>query len=67
MIPAPFEYKRATSLDEAVGLLATEDAKVLAGGHSLIPLLRLRHPSDEAIRRGVCCAVSPAIALHLSR
>jgi carbon-monoxide dehydrogenase medium subunit len=42
VIPAPFEYKRASSLDEAVELLGTEDAKVLAGGHSLIPLLRLR-------------------------
>jgi carbon-monoxide dehydrogenase medium subunit len=42
LIPAPFEYKRATSLDEAIELLGTEDAKVLAGGHSLIPLLRLR-------------------------
>ena len=42
MIPAAFEYERAGSLDEAIELLGREDAKVLAGGQSLIPLLRLR-------------------------
>ena len=44
MIPAAFEYERATSVDDAVQKLARhgEDAKVLAGGHSLIPLMRLR-------------------------
>jgi carbon-monoxide dehydrogenase medium subunit len=44
MIPAAFDYTRVGSVDEAVSALseAGEDAKVLAGGHSLIPLLRLR-------------------------
>jgi aerobic carbon-monoxide dehydrogenase medium subunit len=43
MIPAAFDYQRASSVDEATRLLAqAEDAKVLAGGHSLIPLMRLR-------------------------
>jgi aerobic carbon-monoxide dehydrogenase medium subunit len=44
MIPAPFEYEVATSPDHAVTLLAQhgEDAKLLAGGHSLLPLMRLR-------------------------
>jgi aerobic carbon-monoxide dehydrogenase medium subunit len=43
VIPAAFEYERAGSVDEAVAMLARdEDAKLLAGGHSLIPLLRLR-------------------------
>ena len=44
MIPAAFDYRRATSLDDAARLLnaAGADAKVLAGGHSLIPLMRLR-------------------------
>jgi len=42
VIPAQFEYERAGSVDGAVELLGREDAKVLAGGHSLIPLLRLR-------------------------
>jgi carbon-monoxide dehydrogenase medium subunit len=43
VIPAPFEYRRAGSVDEAVELLGSDpDAKLLAGGHSLIPLLRLR-------------------------
>jgi aerobic carbon-monoxide dehydrogenase medium subunit len=44
MIPAKFDYVRPTSLDEAVQALAGggEDAKVIAGGQSLLPLLRLR-------------------------
>jgi aerobic carbon-monoxide dehydrogenase medium subunit len=44
MIPAKFEYTRPGSLDEAVRALADggEDAKVIAGGQSLLPLLRLR-------------------------
>ncbi len=43
MIPASFDYKRANSIDEALNLLAqNEDAKILAGGHSLIPALKLR-------------------------
>jgi carbon-monoxide dehydrogenase medium subunit len=42
MIPATFEYARPATVDEAVALLADDDAKVLAGGQSLIPLLRLR-------------------------
>jgi carbon-monoxide dehydrogenase medium subunit len=43
MIPAPFDYEVAESVDHAVELLGSrEEAKVLAGGHSLLPLLRLR-------------------------
>jgi aerobic carbon-monoxide dehydrogenase medium subunit len=44
MIPAKFDYTRASSAEEAVSLLQQhgEDAKLLAGGHSLIPLMRLR-------------------------
>ena len=44
MIPAKFDYVRPASLDEAVQALAGggEDAKVIAGGQSLLPLLRLR-------------------------
>src|ERR1051326_7826428 len=43
MIAADFDYKRATSLNEALNLLAqNEDAKILAGGHSLIPAMKLR-------------------------
>lgn len=43
MIPAPFDYVRANTLDEALALLAqNEDAKLLAGGHSLIPAMKLR-------------------------
>ena len=44
MIPAPFDYQVASSLSEAVALLERhgEEAKVLAGGQSLLPLLKLR-------------------------
>lgn len=44
MIPASFDYVRAGSADEALALLAEhgEDAKLLAGGHSLLPLMKLR-------------------------
>jgi aerobic carbon-monoxide dehydrogenase medium subunit len=43
MIPAAFDYTRADTLDEALRLLAANDgAKLLAGGHSLLPLLKLR-------------------------
>lgn len=44
MIPAPFDYKRAESADEAIALIgeAGDEAKFLAGGHSLLPLMRLR-------------------------
>lgn len=43
MIPAQFDYVRANTIDEALSLLAqNEDAKILAGGHSLIPAMKLR-------------------------
>jgi carbon-monoxide dehydrogenase medium subunit len=44
MIPAPFDYEAPESLDEAIRMLHEngEDAKLLAGGHSLLPLMKLR-------------------------
>ena len=42
MIPAAFDYQRATSIDDALGALAGGDAKVIAGGMSLLPLMKLR-------------------------
>jgi len=44
MIPAQFDYVAPSSLDEALSALRSggEDAKVLAGGHSLLPLMKLR-------------------------
>ena len=44
MIPAAFDYVRASSAEEAVALLVEhgDDAKLLAGGHSLLPLMKLR-------------------------
>jgi carbon-monoxide dehydrogenase medium subunit len=43
MIPASFEYVRAETVEEAIAALGShEDAKLLAGGHSLLPAMRLR-------------------------
>jgi carbon-monoxide dehydrogenase medium subunit len=51
MFPAAFDYRAPVSLDEALGLLAErgDDAKVMAGGQSLIPLLRLRFAQPAII------------------
>jgi len=47
--PAPFDYARPTSLDEALELLARPGAKVLAGGQSLVPLLSMRLAAPELL------------------
>ncbi|NLG47807.1 FAD binding domain-containing protein, partial [Gordonia sp. (in: high G+C Gram-positive bacteria)] len=43
-VPAPFEYERATSVDHAIDLLERlgSHARVVAGGHSLLPMMKLR-------------------------
>ncbi len=51
MIPAAFEYARPATLDEALALLARhgDDAKLLAGGHSLLPAMKLRLAQPKVI------------------
>jgi aerobic carbon-monoxide dehydrogenase medium subunit len=51
MIPAAFDYKAPTSLDEALQLLADggDDAKIIAGGQSLLPVLKLRLAAPELV------------------
>jgi aerobic carbon-monoxide dehydrogenase medium subunit len=51
VIPASFEYIRAGSVDEAVAALVEhgDEAKLLAGGHSLLPLMKLRLAAPEVI------------------
>ncbi|MCI0413296.1 FAD binding domain-containing protein, partial [bacterium] len=51
MIPASFEYFRPTTLQEAIALLQKhgEDAKILSGGQSLIPMMKLRLASPPVI------------------
>lgn len=50
MIPAPFDYVRAGSLEEAVRLLGERaGAKALAGGHSLLPMMKLRLAQPETV------------------
>lgn len=51
MIPAPFDYVRAASLSEAIGLLQKDpdSTKLVAGGHTLIPTLKLRLASPALL------------------
>jgi carbon-monoxide dehydrogenase medium subunit len=48
-VPAPFEYQRATSVDHALSLLSElgPDARIIAGGHSLLPMMKLRLATPE--------------------
>ena len=49
MIPPSFEYHRPSTVDEAIGLLSSlgSEAKILAGGHSLLPMMKLRFAQPE--------------------
>src|SRR6476620_1197007 len=51
MIPASFEYASPKTLSEAIGLLKQHgsDAKILAGGQSLIPLMKLRMAAPKLL------------------
>jgi carbon-monoxide dehydrogenase medium subunit len=51
MIPAAFDYVRAGSVDEALKLLSKhgDDAKILAGGHSLLPAMKLRLSQPKVV------------------
>ena len=42
MIPVAFDYERATSIDDAIAKLGAGGGKIIAGGHSLVPLMKLR-------------------------
>ncbi|MFJ4828584.1 FAD binding domain-containing protein [Streptomyces sp. NPDC088747] len=50
-VPASFDYQRAESVDEALELLRRygEEARVVAGGHSLLPMMKLRLASPEVL------------------
>ena len=50
-VPAPFEYTRATSVAEAIGLLERlgDEARLIAGGHSLLPMMKLRLANLEYV------------------
>lgn len=50
-VPAPFEYAKATSVDHAIQLLSEhgEEARVIAGGHSLLPMMKLRLAKPDAL------------------
>lgn len=50
-VPAPFEYERATSVEHAIDLLVRlgEEARLIAGGHSLLPMMKLRLANLEYV------------------
>ncbi len=50
-VPAPFEYERAGSVDEAIALLTRHgpEARLIAGGHSLLPMMKLRLARPETL------------------
>ncbi|HET9075918.1 MAG TPA: xanthine dehydrogenase family protein subunit M [Acidimicrobiales bacterium] len=50
-VPAPFDYERAASVDEAIALLARHgpEARLVAGGHSLLPMMKLRLARPEVL------------------
>jgi carbon-monoxide dehydrogenase medium subunit len=50
-VPAPFDYAKATSVDHALALLAEHgpEARVVAGGHSIIPMMKLRLARPDAL------------------
>ena len=72
MIPAQFDYVAPTSLEEALAALAeSDDAKVIAGGQSLLPVLRMRlnaraGESKRTSRGGRCDARARASASRRS-
>jgi carbon-monoxide dehydrogenase medium subunit len=48
-VPSQVEYERATSVDHALTLLSRPDTRIVAGGHSLIPMMKLRLASPEVL------------------
>ena len=61
MIPATFGYTKASTIDEALSALSSsDDAKVLGGGQSLLPVLRLRLNAPELV---VDCSAQSCVVL----
>ena len=48
-VPAHVEYERATSVEHALSLLRRPETRVVAGGHSLIPMMKLRLAQPELL------------------
>lgn len=49
MFPPQFEYVQPDSIDQAIAALASDDTRVLAGGHSLLPAMKARNASPESL------------------
>jgi carbon-monoxide dehydrogenase medium subunit len=48
-VPSQVEYERATSVEHALSLLSRPDTRVVAGGHSIIPMMKLRLAQPEVL------------------
>src|ERR1700678_1306974 len=48
-VPSQVEYERATSVEHALSLLTRPETRILAGGHSLIPMMKLRLAQPEVL------------------
>ncbi|MDA8262685.1 MAG: FAD binding domain-containing protein, partial [Actinomycetota bacterium] len=50
-VPAPVEYERASSVEEAIALLVKHgpESRLIAGGHSLLPMMKLRLARPEVV------------------
>ena len=61
MVPVAFEYHRAGSVAEALSLMAQhgEDAKIIAGGHSMVPAMKLAIQKRTAVKSAVYDTLSP--------
>ena len=60
MIPVAFDYQRASSIDDAIAKLAASGGgKLIAGGHSLLPMMKLRLAVPDVVSPGAC-AMAPA-------
>jgi hypothetical protein len=59
-VPAPFEYERATSVDHAIGLLERlgSGSRLVAGGHSLLPMMKLRLATLSTSLTSTTCTTS---------
>ncbi len=48
-VPSQVEYERATSVEHALSLLSRPDTRVVAGGHSIVPMMKLRLAQPEVL------------------
>ena len=69
MIPTTFDYARATSVDDALARIAAANGagKFIAGGHSLVPLMKLRLSEPQLTSTSAAFRIWPASANATAR